>query len=558
MGGTSMATPLTAGTVALIRQYLQNVYLHNPSGALMKAMLIHGATPITGQYAPAEVADPPDNNQGWGRVNLSNSLFPPYPNKMVFSDDINDTLGTGEQKEFEYKVVNTNVPFRATLAWTDFPSAPAAGGGLVNSLRLTVIAPDSTVIIGDPPNNNVQRVEIQNPQTGIYRVKIEGVNIASQNTTGEKQDFALVVSAGLEFVDVYIKDNANDNGIPPSTGLMWQSPDIWVSLTNDPADPPAPNPEFGQPNYVFVRIHNKGPKTATNAEVKLYWAKAGTNLSRPYWKTDGIKANETVTNIQYVTVPANNGANEGEAIAAFEWNPPDPDDYQLEPGHFCLFATVSHPDDPLLMEDVHLVRWEDNLAWKNVNVIDMLPNTETGIEFYVSGKNKKSCLSDLYLERSALPPSATVRLRIPTRYTEDSEILNMLQKWESDGGRICCMEMTSPQNASIKNFKLKSNENTCVRLEVDMKDDIEEGKVYPVYVEQRINGICTGRVTLMVRNAGTPAFIANRRSGEIHRPDCLWVDDIAKRNKIPYNDLDLAIKRGYNGCRFCLPKYDTD
>jgi len=50
-----MATPITAGAVALIRQYLQKELFPNPSAALIKAVIIHGAVPMKGQTTPPKV-----------------------------------------------------------------------------------------------------------------------------------------------------------------------------------------------------------------------------------------------------------------------------------------------------------------------------------------------------------------------------------------------------------------------------------------------------------------------------------------------------------------------
>ncbi len=559
MGGTSMSTPLVAGMVALIRQYVQKVHLHaSPSGALLKALLIHGATPMTGQYTPSEVGDVPDNSQGWGRANLENSLFPSYPVKIEFRDNPAHALGTGEHRDYTFQVADSTVPFRATLVWTDFPSAPAAGGSPVNRLRLSITDPSGTTVQSAPANNNVQQVVIDNPATGTYTVRVTGVNVTTQVTRGQKQDFALVVGAGLQFVDVYIRDNHGDHGIAPSKGTLYRSPDIWVSLTNDPAAAPAANPEYGQTNYVFVKVHNGGSQAAANATVKLYWAEAGTNLSRPHWKTDDIKVNGAAGNTRKVSVPARTAAGDGEATtAAFEWTPPDPATNVVEPGHFCFFATVTHPNDPILQEDVDAVRWEDNLAWKNVNIKDMLPDTTTTMEFYVGGVAGASSVGDLHIDRSGLPAGGSVKLKIPSRYLEDSTVVNLQEVWRSEGGRVCRVEVTSNDTADLNGISLKPGENTLARLEVTLPEDAVDGDVYPVFVEQRVNGNLTGRVTLMARTVGTPAYIANRRSRELHLPNCEWVKKMSPWNKIPYDDLDAALRRGYNGCRFCLPDYDT-
>lgn len=197
MGGTSMATPLTAGAAALIRQYLIEKCEHKtPSAALVKAILIHGATPLPGQYTPPEIGNIPDYNQGWGRVNLANSLYPPYPVKMEFRDST-DKLGTGEHKTFTFRIGDNTVPFKATMVWTDYPSDPETGGELVNVLRLSVILRGREPVYGVPAKNNVQQVTIKNPPVGQYTVRVEGINIGTLVITGERQDFALVVSGGM-------------------------------------------------------------------------------------------------------------------------------------------------------------------------------------------------------------------------------------------------------------------------------------------------------------------------------------------------------------------------
>ncbi|KAF0978698.1 hypothetical protein FDP41_002518 [Naegleria fowleri] len=50
--GTSMATPLTAGATALLREFFQTkMNISNPSGPLLKAALVHSSIPMSGSVA---------------------------------------------------------------------------------------------------------------------------------------------------------------------------------------------------------------------------------------------------------------------------------------------------------------------------------------------------------------------------------------------------------------------------------------------------------------------------------------------------------------------------
>jgi len=39
---------------------------------------------------------------------------------------------------------------------------------------------------------------------------------------------------------------------------------------------------------------------------------------------------------------------------------------------------------------------------------------------------------------------------------------------------------------------------------------------------------------------------------------CDWAAKTSRRNKEAYQDLERALKHGYDGCRFCLPEYSKD
>ncbi len=113
--------------------------------------------------------------------------------------------------------------------------------------------------------------------------------------------------AAVQTSDLYMKDTPTDTGIEPNpdTGPMWVTEDVWVRTSPDPNYQPYPFPEgspswtpaphenpeyrdpkFSLPNYVYVRVRNRGGMASSgNERLKLYWAKASTGLS---WDTQWV------------------------------------------------------------------------------------------------------------------------------------------------------------------------------------------------------------------------------------------------------------------------------
>jgi subtilisin family serine protease len=105
-GGTSMASPLTTGAAALVREWLIRIRnIINPSAALMKAVLINGAVDISpGQYGTGSAQEIPSKwpNQvaGWGRLNLKDSLLP-EGKRQIWLFDEKTGLTTGQFHKYE-------------------------------------------------------------------------------------------------------------------------------------------------------------------------------------------------------------------------------------------------------------------------------------------------------------------------------------------------------------------------------------------------------------------------------------------------------------------------
>lgn len=181
MSGTSMSTALTAGSLALLRQYLQSKGATSPSAAQLKALLIFGT-----QWLPGVSA----TDQGFGRVDVEQSLLALEKGDLQHLDE--KGMVTGEKRTYSF--VSNGKPFKAVLAYTDYPKTPGIGKDLVNDLDLKIIGPDGKEIywgngyIDGDRLNNTEEVIVSDPQKGAtYTVEISG-----QQVVKGPQPYALV------------------------------------------------------------------------------------------------------------------------------------------------------------------------------------------------------------------------------------------------------------------------------------------------------------------------------------------------------------------------------
>lgn len=117
-----------------------------------------------------------------------------------------------------------------------------------------------------------------------------------------------VANTALAQSDLYIRDTPADTGVQPNPdpGPMWVSEDIWVRTSPDPNWRPTPftaasppwtpaahqnpeyrNPRYGLPNYVYVRVRNRGASaSAGTGQLHVYWTKSAS----PTWPTSWVDA----------------------------------------------------------------------------------------------------------------------------------------------------------------------------------------------------------------------------------------------------------------------------
>ncbi|MBL6734063.1 MAG: S8 family serine peptidase [Candidatus Poseidonia sp.] len=193
--GTSMATPNAAGAALMIREYLQEIAQRpSPQGALVKALLVLGAQDIGAR-------DIPNNDEGWGRVNLRNTLAPAN-GQGIWVDDRSVMSGTGNSKTYSFNVSQASGLFKVVLTWSDERGSRFSTAQLVNDLDLEVTAPDGTQYLGnDFANgrsatggsaddvNNLEVVLIDAAAQGTWTVKVKD----AQHSGSKTQPYAIAV-----------------------------------------------------------------------------------------------------------------------------------------------------------------------------------------------------------------------------------------------------------------------------------------------------------------------------------------------------------------------------
>ena len=253
--------------------------------------------------------------------------------------------------------------------------------------------------------------------------------------------------------DVWMRDTWSDTGLEPdpatATQDMWASPYIWVRKQPDGVANPHvhQNPEFGQTNYVYVKMHG-GPRPGSSGRLKLYYANASTGLN---WQSNWT---------QFGDVPVN-GFTPDTTIIQVPWAS------LPGTGHYCLVARWESATDPMTFAETtdinYNVRQNNNIIWRNVNIVD-LESIKQEVRFILRNVHEKVTAlrfvvrTPLADQQRPFPTKAgRVVLRLPPA---------LVEAWMKGGARAEGLERTgegtfeviNPMGGTLYNLPVAFNE----------------------------------------------------------------------------------------------------
>ncbi|MBK9386862.1 MAG: S8 family serine peptidase [Planctomycetes bacterium] len=216
-GGTSGATPITAGHTGLLYQMWADgvfgnaapaatVFEDRPHNTTMKALLINTAT----QWSfTGTTSDLTRTHQGWGHADVRNAWN--LRGSMYLVDE-SDVLAELASTTHAVNVTAGTPALKATLVFRDYPGTTSSTVHRVNNLDLRVTSPSGAIYHGNvglnagvwsttggAPNtlDTVENVFVPNPAAGTWQITITAAELnqdAHVETGAIDSDYALVVS----------------------------------------------------------------------------------------------------------------------------------------------------------------------------------------------------------------------------------------------------------------------------------------------------------------------------------------------------------------------------
>lgn len=351
--------------------------------------------------------------------------------------------------------------------------------------------------------------------------------------------------------NAYIRDSIEDNGIEPVVAdRLWASPDIIVRAeqVDDPQEELgqavkhrhdlSDKVEDGQNNYVYLRVQNRGT-VAGNCTATVYFTDPGMFANPASWQNIGQ------LNIQ------NLEPGEFRVVGPITWQ-----DAQIPTsGHFCLISILDSASDPApdlstihtSTDFVNMVRDKNNVAWKNIQIEDIIPGGSSSFSFYMEGPQGNWHQANLRVDLTGFPGGATVLVKVVKRLADTATLNSMVVSSQSQ------TYTTLTHNGgmgALEGMDFKSNEKSKVTIYFSIPEGTPDGD-YPIVATLLVDGAQVGSFTQVARVSHF-AFVGNRNTRELHRKGCSFVGLMSPYRRVPFGDIERGHQRGYDNCAYCI------
>ncbi len=382
-------------------------------------------------------------------------------------------------------------------------------------------------------------------------------------------------------LDLAIQNSNLDTFAEPdiTTEYLWRSEDIWVRNQDDgKLIDVHQNPEYSptQPNYVYVRVTNNSCETSTDTDLlKLYWAKANTSLSWPQHWDGSLFINDPITNqdilmgdeVGTLAIPS---LSPGESkIIEFEWVVPNPEDYEninVNPWHFCLLSRIVSVDDPMTyLEGTAInqnVKNNNNIAWKNTTVVDLLPNTPSPIGGVIAVGNPTSLTNTYSLEfiKETSETGKPIYDEAEITIEMDDVLYNAWVRGGKSGQnfdstKTAYKKIVTGNNTVLSNIIFNPNEMGTLNLTFNfLTKEITEKSEFIYHVVQRDNtNEIIGGETYEIRKKPRPSFDADAgNDAEINKNENVTITAAQINEAAIYNWYDPEGNLIYTGANLTV------
>jgi len=407
-----------------------------------------------------------------------------------------------------------------------------------------IVAGVAALVYSQNPDFTAQQVSdiLKETADDIYWIP-ENQQYIGKLGTGRVNAYRAVLTAKCmmsdpttHYTDLMIKDSRQDVGLEPNeiTPFMWESTDIWVRNQNDGKLVTVhQNPEYNpnHSNFIYVRVTNRNCKTSSGTD-RLYvnWAKASTSLNWPENWDGSISINGTTLGgeVGVGIIPSLKPGQ--ETIIEIPWYVPNPDDFvniNAEPWHFCLLARIESNDDPISSPMTQnpniMVRNNNNLAWKNLSVVNIIPDAAVGGVIGIANPFNESRLFNLELVKENNEGGKAIYNEAEVSFKMDEVLYSAWERGGKEAEKIKTTgddtkNIVTDNNVLINNILFEPNEIGTLFLSFNFltkEQTIKDKYIYRVIQRDALTNEIIGGETFEIRKKPREIFVADAGDNKV-------------------------------------------